>query len=63
MDLVTVSRLQRNPTVKAEIAMRGFADEIEVKIEDKKENKKTKDKNGRSFNLKTTPTPANSLNG
>ena len=27
MNLVTVSRLQRNPTVKAEIQMRGFADE------------------------------------
>ena len=30
MDLVTVSRLQRNPTVKTEIAMRGFESSIPV---------------------------------
>lgn len=30
MDLVTVSRLQRNPTVKAEIGMRGFESSIPV---------------------------------
>lgn len=30
MDLVTVSRLQRNPTVKTEIAMRGFDSSIPV---------------------------------
>ena len=30
MDLVTVSRLQRNPTVKTEIGMRGFESSIPV---------------------------------
>ncbi|MBO7294408.1 MAG: tryptophan--tRNA ligase, partial [Bacteroidaceae bacterium] len=30
MDLVSVSRLQRNPTVKTEIAMRGFESSIPV---------------------------------
>ena len=30
MNLVTVSRVQRNPTVKAEIAMRGFESSIPV---------------------------------
>lgn len=28
MNLVTVSRLQRNPTVKSEIKMRGFSDDV-----------------------------------
>ena len=36
MNLVTVQRLQRNPTVKTEIQMRGFSDNDEEETQNKK---------------------------